>query len=247
MLAMAFEANAAIDPAKVIIIKADDFRVPTTEWTNFLSSSRTLLNYTFQPPDVTSDGKITDVSVNARHGTFTQLGIGTYTYTADSPAALASWHSQSLNLFQNATDGGARLICGLSGSSVINFKTANWTAAAWVKRANTTDQDIVFHLGANLGNSNGTTPTPDFTLTFNGGANTLSLKNYSSASLSSTPDVNITTTVSADLQSTTDLSNPLLWEAMTAYSNIVATNQTVTLTPPMNESRSFYRLRITVE
>jgi hypothetical protein len=159
--------------------------------------TRTLLNYTFQPPDVAGDGICTDVSGNARHGTFTQLGTGSYTYTGDCPAPLSPKQTQSLNLYQSGTEGGARLICGLAGSSVINFQTADWTVAGWAKRANTTDQDIVFHLGANLGNSNGTTPTADFTLTFNGGANTLSLKNYSSASLTTTPDVNITTTVSA--------------------------------------------------
>ncbi len=162
------------------------------------AETRTLLNYTFQPPDVTSDGIATDVSGNGRNGTFTQLGTGTFTYTPDHPAPLAPGHVHSLNLYQSSTAGGARLICGLTGSSVINFQTADWTVAGWVKRANTTDQDIVFHLGANLGNSNGTTPTPDFTLGFNSGsANTLSLKNYSSTSLTSTPDVDITTTVSA--------------------------------------------------
>jgi hypothetical protein len=107
------------------------------------------------------------------------------------------WYTQSLNLYQNSNLGGARLICGLSGSSVINFQTADWTVAGWVKRANPADQDIVFHLGSNLGNSNGTTPTADFTLGFNAGsANTLSLKNYNSDSLTTTPDVDITTTVS---------------------------------------------------
>lgn len=159
--------------------------------------ARTLLNYTFQPPDVTNDNFASDVSGNARHGTLTQIGTGVYSYTADAPEALAPWHTQSLNLYQNVDLAGARLICGLNGSSVINFQTSDWTAAGWVKRTNTTDQDIVFHLGENLGNSNATTPTPDFTLTFNGGANTLSLKNYSSTSRTSTPDVNITTTVSA--------------------------------------------------
>jgi hypothetical protein len=136
-----------------------------------------------------------DTSGNGRNGTFTSIGTGTYTYTANSPTALHPQQNQSLKLFQSGTVGGARLLCGLNGTSIINFKTADWTVAGWVNRANTTDQDIVFHLGSNLGNSNTTTPTPDFTLTFNSGANTLSLKNYSSASLTSTPDVNITTTV----------------------------------------------------
>ncbi|MEX1114514.1 MAG: LamG-like jellyroll fold domain-containing protein [Akkermansiaceae bacterium] len=157
--------------------------------------TRTLLNYSFQPPDVANDASCTDVSGSPRDGTFTTIGTGAYTYTADHPAQLAPWYTQSLSLYQSGTEGGARLICGLSGASVINFKTTNWTAAGWVKRTNTTDQDIVFHLGSNLGNSNPTTPTPDFTLAFNTGANTLSLKNYSSTSLTSTPDVNITTTV----------------------------------------------------
>lgn len=81
---------------------------------------------------------------------------------------------------------------------MINFQTADWTVAGWVKRANPADQDIVFHLGSNLGNSNGTTPTADFTLGFNAGsANTLSLKNYHSDSLTTTPDVDVITAVSA--------------------------------------------------
>ena len=158
---------------------------------------RTLLNYDFQPPDVTSDGSCTDISGNARDGTFTQLGTGTYSYTPDYPSALGLWHNQSLNLYQNSNLGGARLICGLSGSSVIDFQTSDWTAAGWVKRAATADQDIVFHLGDNLGNGSATTPTEDFTLTFDSGSNTLSLRNYNSTNLNDAPDVDISTPVTA--------------------------------------------------
>ena len=203
-----FSVNAAVNGSVVLL--ADGHTARFTPAENFsgpasfsymvrdgAEETRTLLNYTFQPPDVASDGICTDVSGNARNGTFTQLGTGTYAYTGDCPAPLFPGYNQSLSLYQSGTDGGARLICGLNGSSVINFQTADWTAAGWVKRTNTTDQDIIFHLGANLGNSNGTTPTPDFTLTFNSGANTLSLKNYSSTSLTTTPDVNITATVSS--------------------------------------------------
>lgn len=203
-----FSVGPAVNGSVVLL--ADGHTARFTPAANFTGSAiftytvrdeatdpRTILNYQFQPPDVATDGFATDVSGNARNGTLTKIGTGTYTYTSDSPSPLAAWHTHSLNLYQDSTLGGARLICGLNGSSVINFKTADWTAVGWVKRANTTDQDIVFHLGGNLGNSNGTTPTADFTLAFNGSSQTLSLKNYSSTSLTTTPDVNITVPVNA--------------------------------------------------
>lgn len=203
-----FSVGPAVNGSVVLL--ADGHTAQFTPTGNFTGSAnftysvrdnatdpRTLLNYNFQLPDVTTDGFATDVSGYGRNGTFAKIGAGTYTYTTGAPPPLAAWHTRSLNLYQNGMNDSARLICGLSGSSVINFKTADWTTSGWVNRANITDQDIVFHLGGNLGNSNQTAPTADFTLAFNASAQTLSLKNYSSTSLTSTPDVDITIPVNA--------------------------------------------------
>lgn len=161
--------------------------------------SRTLLNYDFQLPDVSSDSICSDVSGNGRDGSFTIVGSGSATYTSDFPSALSPAHSQSLELFQSGTVAGARVVTGLSGNSVLDFRTQDWTATGWVKRSSTSDQDIVFHLGKNLGNSNAVvgTNSPDFTLSFAAGSTTLSLKNYNgTTSTTSSPDVNITDSVS---------------------------------------------------
>jgi hypothetical protein len=112
---------------------------------------RVFLNYSFQPPDVTSDGSSTDVSGNGRNATITSLGNGSATHTADFPAALAPQHSQSLLLTENDSAGASRLQRIISPTTELDFKTVDWTVAAWVKRSEAVDQDIVFHLGTGNG------------------------------------------------------------------------------------------------
>ncbi len=136
--------------------------------------SRILANYDFQAPDVTTDSLATDVSGAGRDGTLTGLGNGTFSYVADTPSPLSAYHAQSLSLIQSGNGGAARLQRAYT-SSELNFKTGNWTVSGWCKRASTSDQDIVFHLGANNGNGS----TNDFALSYPSGNNTLSLKNWS--------------------------------------------------------------------
>lgn len=136
---------------------------------------RLLANYDFQAPDVATDGVATDVSGGARDGTLTTLGNGTFSYVADAPSSLSAYLGQSLSLIQSGTGGAARLQRTFTASE-LNFKTGNWTVSGWCKRSTSSDQDVVFHLGAN----NGAGSTNDFVLTFPAGNTTLSLKNWSS-------------------------------------------------------------------
>ncbi len=151
---------------------------------------RTLLNYTFQVPDISTDGLASDVSGNARHGTLNiggtaGAGGGSYSYVVDAPAALSSVLPQSLLLVQTSNVGGGRLFRALSPATELDFVAADWTASGWFKRSAAVDQDVIFHLGAN--NANG--PTSDFTLSITG--TTLTLRNWDAASVN---DVLISTT-----------------------------------------------------
>lgn len=160
--------------------------------TNTAPDARTLLNYSFQE---TLTGTVcTDVSGNGRDGTFIDMiGAGVATYTADYPATLYPQLTQACNLYQNGNTDATKLVAGLAGVSVINFQTADWTAAGWFKRSSAIDEDIVFHLGAGIGNG----ATNDFTLAFSGTSDALALKNWNTTSTSSTPDVNIATTATS--------------------------------------------------
>jgi len=149
------------------------------------TDSRTLLHYDFQSSNAS------DVSMQGRMGTFTSGGVGgNVSYTPDLPTALIPPQSQSLRLTQNGSAGGVRLDRIISPTTDINLKTADWTAAGWFKRVASTDQDVVFHLGANGGNGT----SNEMSLSFASGNNTLTLQNWNSSSKS---DVTLTTTVSA--------------------------------------------------
>jgi hypothetical protein len=145
---------------------------------------RTLLHYDFQLSNAS------DTSNQGRVGTFTTGGVaGTVSYTADLPSALIPQQLQSLRLAQNGATGGVRLDRMISETTDLNLKTADWTAAGWFKRTAITDQDVVFHLGANGGNGS----SNELSLSFANGSNTLTLKNWNSSS----NDVTLTATVSA--------------------------------------------------
>ena len=160
--------------------------------TNTAPDARTLLNYSFQ--ETLSGATCTDVSGNGRDGTFIDMtGAGAATYVSDYPTTLFPQMVQSCNLYQNANTDATKLVAGLAGVSTLNFQTADWTAAGWFKRSSTADEDIVFHLGAGIGNG----ATNDFTLAFSGTNDALALKNWNTTSTSSTPDVNIATTATS--------------------------------------------------
>lgn len=160
--------------------------------TDTTSDWRTVLNYDFQPPDVVTDLKCSDISGNSRDGTFAVMkGAGAASYTADVPSALSSRHIQSLKFTQNGNTDAIKLVAGLSGTSVLNFQTADWTVAGWFNRSSATDEDIIFHLGANLGNGSS---GKEFTLAYLDTSTTLSLRNFPGTN--TTTDINIGTTAS---------------------------------------------------
>jgi hypothetical protein len=159
--------------------------------TDSSTDPRVFLNYTFQPPDVTSDGFSTDVSGNGRHATITSFGNGSASYTADFPVPLAPQHAQSLALAENNSAGASRLQRIISPTTELDFKTADWTVAGWVKRTETIDQDIIFHLGS----GNGRGGANELALSFgNGSSNApLYLRNWNASAM----DVDLSVPVSA--------------------------------------------------
>ncbi len=168
--------------------------------TDIATDPRVLFNYTFQAPDVSTDGVCTDASGNGRNGTMSALvGAGVATYLADSPAVLSPY-TQAVNFYQNGNTDATKLVCGLGGTSVINLQTADWTAVGWFKRSSTpTDEDILFHLGSGIGNG-GT--GNELTLAFfdNSTPSTaLTLKNWNGTlvSTSYTNDASIGTTATS--------------------------------------------------
>jgi hypothetical protein len=159
--------------------------------TDSTTDPRIFLNYTFQPPDVTSDGISSDVSGNGRNATITSFGNGSASYTADFPPALAPLHTQSLALAENDSAGASRLQRIVSPTTELDFKTADWTVAGWIKRSEAVDQDIIFHLGT----GNGRGGANELVLSFgNGSANApLSLRNWNASAM----DVDLNVPVSA--------------------------------------------------
>jgi hypothetical protein len=151
---------------------------------------RILLNYDFQPPDVSTDGFSSDVSGNGRDGTFTSAGTGSATYVTDIPGVLSSQQNQSLRLTENGSAGASRLQRLVSATNELNFQTADWTVAGWVKRISADNQDIIFHLGS----ANGRGGTNDFVLSFGNGSSNgpLYLRNWGTSL-----DVDISTPVSS--------------------------------------------------
>lgn len=172
--------------------------------TDIAADARTLLNYTFQSPEAgpSSITNCLDASGNARHGTFSPLPLlsaGVATYTADYPAALYPAYDQSVQFYQNGNMDTTRLACGLSGTSVINLQTADWTVAGWFKRTSTpADQDIIFHLGDGVGNGGSGS---ELTLAFFAStpSSALTLRNWNSTPVSTSfvNDVSISTTASS--------------------------------------------------
>ncbi|MEY3895149.1 MAG: hypothetical protein RLZZ214_668, partial [Verrucomicrobiota bacterium] len=159
--------------------------------TDTSADPRLFLNYTFQPPDVTSDGISTDVSGNGRDATITNVGSGSASLTVDFPAPLAPQQSQSLALTENDAAGASRLQRVISPTTDLDFKTADWTVAGWVKRSEAADQDIVFHLGT----GNGRGGASELVLSFgNGSSNApLYLRNWNASAL----DLDLNVAVSA--------------------------------------------------
>ena len=134
--------------------------------TDTSNDDRLLLNYDFQSSDAT------DATGQGRDGAINLQGTGTAAYTNDFPASLAPYHTQSLHLNENGTNGAGRVERTLAATEV-DFPNANWTIAGWFKRSTANNNDTIVQLGDSGGYANSA-----LTLGFYGTGTTLQLLNY---------------------------------------------------------------------
>jgi autotransporter-associated beta strand protein len=140
--------------------------------------SRLRFLYDFEPPDLATDGKVTDGSNANRAGTLETGGTGgEFAYSTDVPALLAPFSTGSLSLTE-ATTGAARLRRNLAVTDQ-DYNDADWTFSAWVKRASRDTDDIILHLG----NGDGFGPDPALQLYFPANSDTLKVGKYGAAGL----------------------------------------------------------------
>lgn len=113
-------------------------------------SSRTQFLWDFEPPDATTDGKVSDLSNYNRQGSFEVAGSGgEYAYSPDVAALLGPHSVQSLNL--SSSNSGAARVKKSMATTDLNMNDADWSFSAWVKRSGTETDDIIFHLGEGAG------------------------------------------------------------------------------------------------
>lgn len=141
-------------------------------------SSRMLFLYDFEPPDVSSDARSTDLSNFNRTGTIETAGSGgEYAYASSVPGAVAPYATKSLSLTE-ATTGAARVRRTLA-STDLNYNDADWSFSAWVKRVSRDTDDIIFHLG----NGDGFGTDAELQLYFPANSDTLKVGKYGAAGL----------------------------------------------------------------
>jgi hypothetical protein len=163
--------------------------------------------YDFESPESLSDNLITDWSANAFDGTLSSVGTGANQLTADVPASLAPWQSQSLRLVEAGNPNGSKFAVPMS-SSGLDFRNQDWSASVWFKRATTTNNDFVFYLG----NSDGFGGLNELQLHGPATPNTFILRHYYGPNLT---DVNLTATIS----STTDWTHAAIVYVATGPTN----------------------------
>ncbi len=141
-------------------------------------SSRMLFLYDFEPPDVSTDGKVTDLSNFNRTAAIEAAGVGgEYAYASDVPDALAPYATKSASLTE-ATTGAAR-IRKVFASTDLDYNDADWTFSTWVKRVSRDSDDIIFHLGT----GDGFGVEPELQLYFPANSDTLKVGKYGAAGL----------------------------------------------------------------
>ncbi len=106
--------------------------------------------YAMEAPDDPATGIIQDASLNQRSATLSTIGTGGAQLAVDAPSALAAFSSQSLLLTESGDNNAARLRRTIDAAD-LNLNDQSWTFACWIKRANTTNDDFIFHLGSGNG------------------------------------------------------------------------------------------------
>ncbi len=112
--------------------------------------SRMLFLYDFEPPDVATDAKVSDLCNNNRFGGLESAGSGgEYAYASSVPGLLSPYATKSISLTE-ATTGAARIRKTMAATD-LNYNDADWSVSAWIKRVTRDTNDIIFHLGTGDG------------------------------------------------------------------------------------------------
>ena len=117
--------------------------------TDTAAHPNTILAYDFDLPDASATNAVPDVSGLGRDGTLNAIGNGAATLQTDVPAAFGR-EGRSLDLAENGGANAARL-SRLVTSGELNFNTADWTIAGWIKRRDGANEDMIWHLNSGDG------------------------------------------------------------------------------------------------
>ncbi len=149
-------------------------------------NANTVLLWDFDLPDSSTPHTVPDASGNGRDGTIDAAGAGTYTLGTDRPASLASQGARSIDLVENVND--ARRIQRTLTATELGWNTANWSVAGWFKRRDTTNDDMIWHIG----DGDGFGSTDELYLNCPTGQSTVRLQHFSNSG--DALDVDITAT-----------------------------------------------------
>jgi len=152
---------------------------------------REFLHYSFEPPDDTGDGFVTDNSGHLRDGKLLAVGAGAFGFSTNTP--FPNYGLGSLQLTPSGSSGAARLSRFVSDPAEFNFSDADWTFAGWFERTATADQDFIFYLGAGDGfGGNG----DELQFYCVGGSSTLAVQHYNTNNVL---DVNLSSAATANI------------------------------------------------
>ncbi len=151
-------------------------------------SSRLVLLYDFEPPDVTTDGKVNDYGNYHLDGLLDLVGTSEYHYRPESPDILKPFSTQSLSFSDNGLDSAARLLRTISVNDLdFSNNPTGWSFSTWVNRRSNTSDDFIFHIGDGdgYGLENGVEPGTgeELQLYFPAGQNKILLAKYGATGL----------------------------------------------------------------
>jgi hypothetical protein len=146
---------------------------------------RRLLHYNFELPDSTSVSTATDRSGASRNGSIIKTGNGNFSFTNDVPLPILN--NRSLQNAVPDSSSAVRITRSLT-TTERNLSDADWTFAAWFKRASTLDDDFIFYIGDSDGNGGGGDELQLYGPT---GSESVRLRHWNSSNLS---DIDLTAT-----------------------------------------------------
>ncbi len=119
--------------------------------TDLGEDARELFHYAFDPQNgYMSTGNVFDFSGNNRPGDIVTVGNGSVLWTNDTPSLTGRFNGQSIRLTENG-DANAAEVQRIINPIDLNLNSQSWTFACWFKRATSTNDDFIFHLGSGNG------------------------------------------------------------------------------------------------